>query len=54
MPEMAAEGECTADLSEQDSRVVTVLGDGFRVAVEDQTLTLTAAGEQGLVYRAGS
>ena len=52
MPEMAAEGECSADLFEQDSHVVTVLGDGFSAVVEDQTLTLTSAGEQGLVYRA--
>jgi heat shock protein HslJ len=51
MTEMSAEGECPEDLREQDSHVVTVLGDGFRAIVEDRTLTLTSTGEQGLVYR---
>jgi heat shock protein HslJ len=51
MTEMAAEGDCPEDLAEQDSHVVTVLGDGFRAAVEDDALTLTSTGEQGLVYR---
>ncbi len=52
MPELAAEGECTPELESQDSHVVTVLGDGFRAMVEGDVLTLTALGDQGLVYRA--
>jgi hypothetical protein len=48
---MSAEGECPEDLAQQDSHVVTVLGDGFRAVVDDRTLTLTSLGEQGLVYR---
>jgi heat shock protein HslJ len=51
MTEMSAEGECPEDLAQQDSHVVTVLGDGFRAVVDDRTLTLTSLGEQGLVYR---
>jgi heat shock protein HslJ len=52
MPELAAEGECPPDLQAQDSQVVSVLGDGFRAAVEDQVLSLTSSGGSGLVYRA--
>jgi heat shock protein HslJ len=51
MTEMSAEGDCPEALAEQDNHVVTVLGDGFRAVVEDRTLTITSAGEQGLVYR---
>jgi heat shock protein HslJ len=54
MKEMAAEGDCPADLQDQDSHVVTVLGDGFRAVVDRQTLTLTSSGNQGLVYLAES
>ncbi len=54
MPEMAAEGDCPADLFEQDSQVVSVLGDGFRARVEGNLLTVTSAGGLGLVYRADS
>ena len=52
MPEMAAEGECPPDLQSQDAQVITVLGDGFRVSVEGQVLTLTSSDGLGLVYRA--
>jgi heat shock protein HslJ len=52
MTEMAAEGECAADLQRQDSHVVTVLGDGFRASVDGQTLTLTSVGDLGLGYTA--
>jgi len=52
MNELAAEGDCAQELEAQDSLVVTVLGDGFRALVEGDTLTLTSAGNQGLVYRA--
>lgn len=50
--ELAAMGECPQELEAQDSLVVTVLGDGFRALVEEDTLTLTSTGNQGLVYRA--
>jgi heat shock protein HslJ len=50
MTEMAAEGECPADLQGQDSHVVSVLGDGFRASVDGQTLTLTSVGDLGLGY----
>jgi heat shock protein HslJ len=42
--------ECPADLSSQDDHVVTVLGDGFRAAVDGQRLTLTSTGGLGLSY----
>lgn len=42
--------ECAADLAAQDGHVVSVLGDGFRASVEDQRLTLTATGNEGLGY----
>jgi hypothetical protein len=32
--------------------VLTVLGDGFRVVIDDQMLTATSMGGQGLVYHA--
>lgn len=50
--ELSAEGECDPDLAEQDDHVVAVLGDGFRVEVDGQRLTLWSAGDEGLVYRA--
>lgn len=49
-----AEGECPADLVDQDGVVVAVLGDGFRAEVDGAMLTLWSRGDQGLVYRAGS
>lgn len=52
MTEMTAEGRCQPEFEAQDGHVVTVLGDGFRAMVEDDVLTLTALGDQGLVYRA--
>lgn len=44
--------ECPADLSEQDSHVVSVIGDGFLPSVEGDLLTLLDPGGVGLVYRA--
>ena len=52
--EFAAQGECPQDLQFQDNLVVTVLGDGFRISIEGNTLTLTIAGDEGLIYRADS
>lgn len=54
MPEMAAEGECPPELFEQDSHVVSVLGDGFLAMIEEDLLTVTSPGGLGLVYRADS
>jgi heat shock protein HslJ len=47
----AAEGECPADLANQDGFVVTVLGDGFTVTIDGDQLTVTSRGNEGLVYR---
>lgn len=51
--QLAATGDCPPGLADQDSHVVTVIGDGFTVRVEGRTLTLTSTGDQGLVYAAG-
>lgn len=45
--------ECPADLVQQDSTVVSVVGDGFVPSIEGDLLTLTDPGGAGLVYRAG-
>lgn len=45
--------ECPADLADQDSHVVSVIGDGFVPTVDGRLLTLTDPGGIGLVYRAG-
>ena len=52
-PELGAEGECTAELATQDSRVVTVFEGGFTVEIDANSLTLTASGNEGLLYRSG-
>lgn len=44
--------ECPAELQEQDSHVVSVVGDGFVPTIEGDLLTLTDPGSIGLVYRA--
>jgi len=49
---LTAEGECPADLRPQDDHVVTVIGDGFRAAIDGGRLTLTSGGDLGLGYRA--
>ena len=46
------EVECPAELQEQDSHVVSVIGDGFVPTIEGDLLTLTDPGSIGLVYRA--
>ena len=48
----SADGECPTALERQDGHVVTVLGDGFTVAIDGGTLTVTSPGPMGLVYRA--
>lgn len=52
LTEFSAEGECDPALADQDSHVVAVLGDGFRVEVDGQRMTLWSAGDVGLSYRA--
>jgi heat shock protein HslJ len=44
--------ECPGAIGEQDSHVVEVLGDGFIVELEGDTLTLRDPSGLGLVYRA--
>ena len=44
-------GECPADLADQDGLIVNVLGDGFTTSIDGDRLTLTSRGEEGLVYR---
>jgi heat shock protein HslJ len=43
---------CPPELTGQDDHVVSVLGDGFRAAVDGQRLTLTSTGAEGLGYLA--
>ncbi len=50
--EMAADGECPTSLFDQDGQVVGVLGDGFVPTVDEDTLTVTSSGNEGLRYRA--
>lgn len=45
-----AEGDCTAELSDQDSRVISALEGGFRVEIDGNRLTTWAAGDEGLAY----
>jgi heat shock protein HslJ len=52
--EMSAQGECAQELAAQDSHILTVLGDAFRVTVDGQVLTLDSSDGLGLVYRADS
>ncbi|MGB7980212.1 MAG: META domain-containing protein [Candidatus Nanopelagicales bacterium] len=52
LPELAADGDCPADLAGQDNHVVSVLGDGFTAQVDGNVLTVTSMGDKGLVYRA--
>jgi heat shock protein HslJ len=47
------QSECPAPLVQQDSHVVSVIGDGFDPSVEGDLLTLTDPGGVGLVYRSG-
>lgn len=49
-----AEGDCPADLTTQDSRVISALEGGFRVEIEEDRMTTWVAGDEGLAYRADS
>jgi heat shock protein HslJ len=44
--------ECPAELTDQDSDVVSVIGDGFIPTIDGDLLTLMDPGGIGLVYRA--
>lgn len=51
--ELAADGhQCEPDLADQDGHVLTVLGDGFRVEIDGNTLNLWSTGDEGLIYKA--
>jgi heat shock protein HslJ len=50
--DFAAEGDCPAELADQDGQVVTVLGDGFRVEIDGNQMIVSSVGEEGLVYKA--
>jgi heat shock protein HslJ len=52
--EMGAHGECPPELSDQDGRVIGVIEGPFTVAIEGDTLTITSAGNQGLIFRRAS
>lgn len=47
-----AEGDCPAELADQDSRVISALEGGFRVEFEADRMTTWVAGDEGLVYGA--
>jgi len=49
-----ANGECSAELAEQDGRVISALEGGFRVEIEGDRMTTWVAGDEGLIYRADS
>jgi heat shock protein HslJ len=53
LPSMRADGDCPANLWDQDGLVAGLLGDGFRAEVDDDRLTVSDGGEVRLVYRAG-
>jgi heat shock protein HslJ len=50
--DLAAEGECPAELTSQDGHVVSVLEGEFTVEVDGNRMTLGASGNQGLGYTA--
>jgi heat shock protein HslJ len=52
--EMGADDECPPELSDQDGRVIGVIEGPFTVAIEGDMLTITSAGNQGLVFRRAS
>jgi heat shock protein HslJ len=53
LTELAAEGECPAELAAQDAHVVEALGDGFTVVVDGGSLVVSSSrGGLGLVYLA--
>lgn len=54
MPELAADGhECEPDFADQDNLFFSVVGDGFRVEIEGNRLTMSSRGGEGLTFIAG-
>ncbi len=50
----SANGDCSAELATQDSRVISALEGGFRVEIEGDRMTTLGAGDEGLIYHADS
>jgi len=51
VPELAAEGDCPSELRDQDDHVVGVIGDGFTVEIDGNSLTLMdVSSDKGLTY----
>jgi len=48
-----AEGDCSPSLTDQDSRIISVLEAGFTATIDGVSLTLRGPGGEGLVYRTG-
>jgi len=48
-PQMSADGECSADLADQDSFVISVL-EGSRIEIDGNQLSLFSSGGEGLQY----
>ncbi len=54
MPELAADGhECEPDFADQDDLFFSVVGDGFRVEIDGNRLTMSSRGAEGLTFVAG-
>lgn len=54
MPELAADGhECEPEFADQDNLFFSVVGDGFRVEIEENRLTMSSRGAEGLTFVAG-
>jgi len=49
-----AHGECSPELSQQDSQVISALEGGFRVEIDGDTMTTWVAGDEGLIYKSDS
>lgn len=49
-PDFGMQGECPAQLAEQDGLVVNVLADGFTAELDGERLTLSSVGNEGLSY----
>lgn len=51
MTELAADGhECEPSLADQDNLFFSVVGDGFRVEIEGNRLTMWSQGDEGLTF----
>lgn len=54
MPELVADGhECEPDFADQDNLFFSVVGDGFRVEIDENRLTMSSRGAEGLTFVAG-